>query len=502
MYNFFSDQKIEAVNGLNLLTKNEYRDIHQATLQVLKKTGVFVEDQKAREVFGSCGARVDEKNMIIKLPSAMVEDAIESAPAEVTLAGRDPKHDILLNNNGSSYLNFGGGINVVDPYTGAVRQSTKADLAASARLCDALKEVNLYSRAVYPLDQPQKSLHLHTAEACFNNTSKPFLNGPESEWETKKIIEMAAAAVGGEEKLKARKPIVFISAVSSPLKLSRKFCETIMTSSQADFPTFIASMAMAGGTAPVHLAGVLVQTNAEILAGVVLAQLVRKGIPVVYNSYSTAMDLRLGTSPLGLPETALVGASVAGLCRYYQLPCLVPGLSSDSKQHGSQAAFEKAITGMAAAMAGASILVGIGGLETGLTFDFGQAVLDDEIVRMIKHLKQGIEVKAETLSIDLIDEIGQMGNYLSHETTFSKMKSFSQTHLFDRNNREDWENNGKPDSYARALARAIELLESHQPEPLPAGAAERIQDIVVEAEKEINTSNTGHFHPMKHTKAA
>jgi trimethylamine--corrinoid protein Co-methyltransferase len=101
----------------------------------------------------------------------------------------------------------------------------------------------------------------------------------------------------------------------------------------------------------------------------------------------------------------LVRASVAGLCRYYQLSCLVPGLSSDSKQHGSQAAFAKAITGMAAAMAGASILVGIGGLETGLTFDFGQAVLDDEIVRMIKHLKQGIEVKAETLSIDLIDEI-------------------------------------------------------------------------------------------------
>ena len=136
-------------------------------------------------------------------------------------------------------------------------------------------------------------------------------------------------------------------------------------------------------------------------------------------------------------------------------------------------------------MAGASLLVGIGGLETGLTFDFGQAVLDDEIVRMIKHLRQGIAVNAETLSVDLINEIGPFGEFLSHDSTLSKMKSLSQTHLFDRNNREDWEKNGKPSSYAKALSRAIEILETHQPEPLPDGVAERIRSIVEEAEKEV-----------------
>ena len=198
------------------------------------------------------------------------------------------------------------------------------------------------------------------------------------------------------------------------------------------------------------------------------------------------MDLRLGTSPLGSPETALIGASVAGLCRYYSLPCMVPGLSSDSKQAGVQAAYEKAMTGVSAAMAGANLIVGIGGLETGLTFDFGQAVLDDEIVRMIKFLRQGIEVTTETLSVDLIHEIGHCGEFLSHETTFSKMKSLSQTHVFDRNNRDDWENNGKPSSYAKALSRAIEVLETHEPEPLPAEAAEHIRSIVEEAEKEVN----------------
>jgi len=485
MYDFFKDKMQPAVCGLNLHTKNAYMDIHLATLQVLEKTGVFVEDQQALEVFGSCGGVVDENN-IVKLPSRIVEDAIQSAPAQVMLAGRNPDRDILLKDNMNAYLNFGGGINVIDPYSGVFRKSTKADLAASARLCDALNEVSVYSRAVYPLDQAPKVMHLHTAEACFNNTTKHCFHGPESEWEAKKIIEMTAEAVGGAENLKARKPITFVAAASSPLKLTWKFCEAIMTASRAGFSTMIASMAMAGSTAPVNLAGVLVQTNAEILAGIVLTQLVRKGTPVIYSSYSTAMDLRLGTPPLGSPETALIAASVAGLCRYYQLPCLVPGISSDSKQHGAQAAFEKALTGVSAAMAGASLLVGIGGLETGLTFDFGQAVLDDEIVRMIKHLKQGIEVNAETLSVDLIHEIGPFGEFLSHDTTLLKMKSLSQTYLFDRNNREEWENHGKPQSYAKALSRAIEILENHEPEPLPVSAAERIRAIVEEAEKEVS----------------
>ena len=486
MGGLFNDHKQEFVSGLNLLTLNDYSDVHLATLKVLEKTGIFVEDRQAREVFGSCGARVDEKNKIVTLSSFMVEEAIQSAPAKVTLAGRTPDRDILLDGSTNAYLNFGGGINVIDPYTGLCRQSTKADLAASARLCDALKEVSVYSRAVYPLDQPQKVLHLHTAEASLCNTTKHSFHGPESKWETEKIIDMVTEAVGGAENLKKRKPISFGSAVSSPLKMTRKFCETTMTASRAGFCTYTASMTMAGGTGPVNLAGVLVLTNAEILAGLVLIQLVRKGTPFIYSSYSTAMDLRLGTSPLGSPETALIGASVAGLCRYYRLPCLVPGISTDSKQAGIQAAYEKALTGVSAAMAGAHLLVGIGGLETGLTFDFGQAVLDDEIVRMIKHLRRGFDVNPETLSEDLIHEVGHTGEFLSHESTLLKMKSLSQTRLFDRSNREDWENRGKPQSYAKALDRAIDIIEDYKPEPLPPSTVKGIREIVEESEKELN----------------
>ena len=145
MSEFFFDQKPTAGGGLNLLVQNDYRDIHLATLNVLEKTGVFVEDQHAQEVFGSYGAKVDKKKKIIKLPSGLVEDAIQSAPGQVMLAGRNPDHDILLENHTNAYLNFPGGINVIDPHTRMVRESTKADLAASARLCDGFKVGHLPS---------------------------------------------------------------------------------------------------------------------------------------------------------------------------------------------------------------------------------------------------------------------------------------------------------------------------------------------------------------------
>ncbi|MBW2408405.1 MAG: trimethylamine methyltransferase family protein, partial [Deltaproteobacteria bacterium] len=126
MADFFDEQKPTVFGGLNLLPIKDYQDIHEATLQVLEKTGIFVEDETARELFGSNGARVDDKNSIVKLPAAMVEEAIVSAPAEVKLDGRIPEHDVLLDNYTNAYLNFGGGINIVDPDTGVVRQSTKA----------------------------------------------------------------------------------------------------------------------------------------------------------------------------------------------------------------------------------------------------------------------------------------------------------------------------------------------------------------------------------------
>lgn len=485
MVDILSNLKNSEEIGLNILKNADYSDIHLATLDVLEKTGIYVEDAQAIEIFYSHGARIDREKKIVQLPAAMVEEAIQSSPPDVKLSGLKPENDTILNKNHTVFSNFSSNIKLVDPQTGLIRQSNKEDLAAATRLCDAIAEIGIYSRALYPLDKPSKVLHLHTAEACFSNTTKHCFHGPENEWDTKKIIDMTTVAVDGTENLKTRKPITFVASVSSPLKLTKNFCEVVMASAENGFSTGIASMVMAGGTGPIHLAGTLVQTNAEVLAGIVLAQLVNQGAPVIYANFSTGMDLRLGTSPLGSPEAALVTSSLSRLCQKYKIPCWVPGIATDSKQHGTQAAFEKTLTGLSAAMAGANLISGIGGIETGLTFDFTLAILDAEIVRLIQFFKNGIDVNKKTLSTDIINEVGSAGNYLSHTSTIQNMRSLSQTYLFDRNTREDWQNKRENQSYATAHSEMIKILKNHRPNPLSDSMAAEIRSIVIESEKEV-----------------
>lgn len=311
--------------SLNVFTDDETYDIHLATLEVLEKTGVFVDDQEAREVFDGDGAFVDRKSKMVKIPPYLVEDAIRSAPSKLFLAGRNPKNDIVLESNRVGFTNFGEGIKVVDPYTGELRDTTKADVAASARLVDYLSDVDVYERAVGAHDVPQETGQLHNAEAWFPNTTKHGFMGPLNGRLLKKIVEMAEAIVGGRDRLKERPIISFITCPSSPLKLEKENCEIIMEAARSGLTVNILSMAMAGATSVVTLAGTLVTHNAEVLAGVVLNQLTRRGAPVIYGSSTCPMDLWRTTASVGSPECGMISAAVAHMARYYLLPSWVAG---------------------------------------------------------------------------------------------------------------------------------------------------------------------------------
>ena len=485
---FVSTRADRLSTGLNSLTPVQCIDIHEASLKVLEKTGVVVEDEETRKIFLDSGCHVDSEEKRVKIPSAITEAAIESAPEKVLLHGRTPENDILLDSQThvGHFGIFSSNINIVDLESGKIRSSTKHDLVQIARLCDALENLTIFSRAVYPLDVSPSFMHLHTAEACLKNTTMHSIHGPESARETEQIIRMAKAVSQGvgdaENPSTARRPLSFVSSTISPLKMSRDFCEVVKTSAHHGYTTIIASAAMGGGTAPIHLAGLLVQTNAEILSGIVLTQLINKGTPVIYACYSTGMDLKLATSPLGSPEAAMVTSAAAQLCKYYKIPCQVPGLATDSRQGGIQAAFEKTLTGFSTAMSGANIILGAGGLETGLTFDPALAVLDDEMIQMIRHFKKGVPVSHETLSTDIIHEGAHAGSFITHPSTYEHMRSMSQTDLFSRQSREKWIKQGKPKSYAMALDKANDILEKHRPERLPVAVENKLDQILEEAE--------------------
>lgn len=311
--------------SLNVLTEDELHDIHLATLEVLERTGVFVEDEAAMDVFADGGCDVDREARMVRIPGWVVEEAIRSAPSTVTLAGRVPARDFVLESNRVGFTNFGEGIQVVDPHDGELREPTKDDVEAAARLIDALDDIDVLERPIGAHDVPPEVSPLHNAEAILTNTTKHMFIGPINGAMLGKIVAMAAAIVGSEAKLRSRPLVSFITCPVSPLKLVRDCCEIIMESARSGMACNILSMAMAGGSSPVTMAGTLVTHNAEVLSGITLSQLTRRGAPVIYGSSTTAMDLRLAAASVGSPELALISAAVVQLSRRYLLPSWVAG---------------------------------------------------------------------------------------------------------------------------------------------------------------------------------
>lgn len=311
--------------SLNILTEDELAGIHEGTLEILEQTGLFVEDEQALELFGDHGADVDLQKKIVRLPEYLVEEAIRSAPSRVVLAGRNPKHDLSLAGSRVHFTNFSEGVQVVDPYSGEFRSPLKSDLSQSTRVIDALDEIDFCEKALGAHDVSQDTAPVHNAEAILPQTSKHCAFGPGNGRLLKKIVRMGAAIAGGMQELKKRPLLSFTTCPVSPLKLIRECCEIIMKSARSGLTCNILSMAMAGGTAPISLAGTLVTHNAEILGGLTLSQLTRKGAPVIYGSSTTAMDLKLASASVGTPECALISGAVARLARYYSLPSYVAG---------------------------------------------------------------------------------------------------------------------------------------------------------------------------------
>lgn len=311
--------------SLNMFTQDELYEIHLATLDVLQHTGIYFEDEEARQILADGGALVDPETHVVKFPPYMVEDAIRSAPGSVNLAGRDPDNDYVLGNNRIGFTNFGEGISIIDINTGELRETVKEDVKESAIIVDYLDGIDVYERAVGAHDVNQDTQPLHNAEAFLSNTTKHCFHGAGNGLLMKAAIRMAVAIQGSEETFRKRPIISFNTCPISPLKLVRDCTEIIIEGARSGVLVNVLTQALAGGSAPVTPAGTLVIHNAEVLSGIVLGQTVKKGTPMMYGSSTCPLDLRMATATVGSPECAIINAGVAALSIYYLLPSWVAG---------------------------------------------------------------------------------------------------------------------------------------------------------------------------------
>ncbi|WP_457552751.1 [trimethylamine--corrinoid protein] Co-methyltransferase [Desulfobacula sp.] len=481
--------------GLNLFSQDELETIHHGACHILKHTGVLVESQEAAERLSSAGANVVKKgsNRLVKIPEWLVMESLSSVAKSVTYYGRDPEKDFFMEKGHVGFGTFGEQVNVIDLDTRQCRNTLKEDCNSIYSLIDALDGLAWCQRTVCPGDQRAGSQAVHNFHSMITHNSKHMTIGMVDKRSVETIVKMAAAAMGGMDQLRERPICTCSCCVTSPLTLVSQFCETLIAALEAGINVDIMAMALSGGTGPVTLAGTIVQTLAEQLSGLVLAQVVRKGANVTFGSCSTIMDLKTGLTSVGAPEWSLVGSAIAKMTQFYGIPCRIGAGVSDSKAPDAQAGYEFTLNALPMALAGANMIFGAGGLETGLTFDYAKLIMDHECITNIHKLISGVIVDHDSMVLDLIHEIGPGGSYLIHDHTFRHTRSQSQAVVFDRKTRTQWNQSTKGrDIVERAYEKAKTILKNHTPFALRPGAKETINDLLEEFEAGVTKENQGH----------
>lgn len=321
------------LDGLHLevLSQDELKAIHAATLDVFADYGVLVADPESRQIFKENGCDVDEKTKMVKIPEYIVNNAIRTAPPRFKVYGRDKKDNLVQEAGGEvCWTNFGIGVkmNVYDEATGTYmqRDSTAQDVADTAKVCDWAENMDFYFQALEAMDYAGKGApDVHAQYETMMNTSKPFVLATEAE-NFDYYMDLMAAYYGGDMEEAIKKPLCTMNGCpTSPLELGNNVCQLTVKSARIKLPILICSMAMAGASSPVFLASTLVTHNAEVLAALTLSQLIEPGAPVWYGSATTTFDLRRGTAPVGAPEMGVISAAVAKLAQFYDLPSFVAG---------------------------------------------------------------------------------------------------------------------------------------------------------------------------------
>lgn len=469
---------------LKVLERSDLDAIHGATLQVLERTGVLVNSEEHLNLLRNKGLAVDTQTRIVKMPESVVMEAVKSAKHNFKWYARSEKNTITVV-DGKTKMGPGAECSYyIDPETDKARIPTLEDGLMACRLLDAMPDVQIAYVPMAVNDIPETSQRALQMAGGLINSGKCTYGGSVNKADVEFSLKLGEIIQGSRDKL--RKKPLFCGYVDpiSPLAHEHTMLEALTGYAEMDAPVFITVMALAGGTAPASLAGLLVQSNAEALSSIVIMSTVTKNPKAIYGSVSCPLDMRTGISATGSPEFSLIGVGAIQLAKYYRLPSNM-GVQSDSKTVDAQTAYEKSLAALAAVAAGADFCdLFIGSTEAFNSWSPVQAVIDEEIASNVLRFAEGIEVNDQTLSVDLIGKVGPIGSYLKQKDTMVQFrKEHSVASLSDRMTRNTWEAAGAKDTKRRAKDRMVEMLNSHSPEPLETEVRKNIDSLLREYTK-------------------
>lgn len=451
-----------------LLSQDEIQMIHENSLRIMENVGIVFTYQPAKDIFAKAGAKVDGD--LVYFPRQLVERELKNVPSSFTMYARNPKKNVEISTENTAYVGPYGSPFVRDLDNGR-RSGTLEDFKNIVKICDVLNNIDVQSHiSCEPCDV---DVDIRAKVMVYNTlkySDKPLMGSVFGYEKSMQCIEMAAMVFGGMDAIKDKPVIASIPCTLTPLSYDDNMAGAIIAYAETGQPQLVNSLSIAGMTTPTTLAGLVSLQNAEILAGIVLAQCVNPGAPIVYSASGSNAEMSNGMLAIGSPEDALVSLVNGQLAKFYNIPCRISGALTDSKLMDSQAAYESAVTLMMAQMAGGNFILHAAGIiETYNTTSYEKLIIDNEIIGYLKRINQGVRVDEESLAYDVIKEVGPRGLFLTHEHTIENFRDeFYRPTLSDRVPFGQWSAEGGIPIEQKANAKWKQILADYGEPTLPA----------------------------------
>jgi trimethylamine--corrinoid protein Co-methyltransferase len=457
--------------------------IHRSALRILSDIGFRFPLDEALELLKRAGADVVEGN-VARIPEDVVLYTLQKVPKrnEVTLFGRDPKHDVGFEKHEPTLACMTMAVSVIDPYTGKKRPATDKDLADLTRIADRLEHVRINGGLITPQDVPNAFNDWYTWATTLKHTSKHITGGVLGARCVRDAVKMASIAVGEEGRFMDRPCISGWVLTLPPLGIDKESLEALMEMSRFNIPSMLSSGPILGTSSPITIAGTIAQAHAEILACLVVSQLVNPGAPVVYTSFARGIDMRTGTISMACPEFGILKVGMAQMGRFLDMPVRMPSMLRDAKVLDAQAGFE---TGMIGTVGGLTAdMMDAMQLDMDMVVDFPDLLFCNDCMGGVERLARELLIDEETVAFEVIREVGHGGSFLGHKHTFNNFrKELWMPELLERRNWESWERDGSRDIYEVARERVLKMLEAESPRLLSLEAEAKIDAVVRDAQE-------------------
>ena len=467
---------------LQVLAEDQKETLFLSLLELLERTGVRVDSPEGLELLHGAGARIDQERRA-HIPSYMVEDALASAPRRITIYDRLGRPAVYLEGRRVHYCSQVDSTYFFDPLAYEKDRSldhnrrlcVRADARMGAIVCDALPNIDMVSFSSLYSDVPGRVAIRVGHKDTVANCTKPIMHGTGDLASLDAVAELAAVVRGGWDELARRPYYVHYAEPFSPLTHTDEGVAKLLYCVERGIPVIYTPMTLAGSTAPVTGAGNLVACMAESLSGLVMAQLKKRGAPVIVGGVPTILDMSTTLVSYGAPEMSLWSAALSEMAHYLHLPVFSTAGCTDAVAFDQQAAAEASLSCLMAALSGANLVHDVGFAEAANSASLELIVATDEVIGMIKTMMNGVAVEGETLALDVMDQVGPSASFLAEDHTVKNFRKNWFPQLMNRGNYAQWMANGGLSLGDKANLRVRRILTEHRPAPLPAEVAAELE---------------------------